>query len=196
MGFKTFTSAALTASDVNDYLMKQVNIVCTSATRPTAVEGMRIYETDTDRELTYDGTGWVIMSEPSQSYTPTFTNFSSTSPTVDFRYKRCDGWCEVVGAYTFGASGTSVTGIMGISTPFTMHTATLLGADTLQCTAGGSVSFVQVLPGTTTRVDLYALNAGGTYLTPTATSSTVPGSWANTNLFRVAFRFQMSDRYQ
>ena len=63
MAFKTFTAGAvLTASDVNTYLAKQAVIVCTSSTRPASPpEGMTIYETDTDKMLTYvsSGTGWV-----------------------------------------------------------------------------------------------------------------------------------------
>ncbi len=58
MGFKTFTAAVLTAADVNNYLMKQAVISCTAATRPTAVEGMVIYETDTDKLQVYDGATW------------------------------------------------------------------------------------------------------------------------------------------
>ena len=63
MAFKTFTAGAvLTASDVNTYLAKQAVIVCTSTTRPSSPpEGMTIYETDTDKLLTYvsSTTGWV-----------------------------------------------------------------------------------------------------------------------------------------
>lgn len=33
-------------------------IVCTSGTRPTAVDGKAIYETDTDLFLIYDGSTW------------------------------------------------------------------------------------------------------------------------------------------
>src|SRR5690606_7269471 len=60
MAFKTFTAGSvLTAADVNDYLMKQVVITCTSGTRPgTPNEGMTIYETDTDRLQVYDGSAW------------------------------------------------------------------------------------------------------------------------------------------
>jgi len=32
--------------------------VCTSGTRPTAVDGRAIYETDTDKFLIYDGAAW------------------------------------------------------------------------------------------------------------------------------------------
>lgn len=63
MAFKTFVAGAvLTASDVNTYLAKQAVIVCTSTTRPTSPpEGMTIYETDTDKLLSYTTatTGWV-----------------------------------------------------------------------------------------------------------------------------------------
>lgn len=63
MAFKTFTAGAvLTASDVNTYLAKQAVVVCTSTTRPSSPpEGMTIYETDTDKMLTYttSTTGWV-----------------------------------------------------------------------------------------------------------------------------------------
>lgn len=60
MPFKTFVAGeVLTAADVNTFLAKQAVIVCTSGTRPAApVEGMAIYETDTDRFLTYDGATW------------------------------------------------------------------------------------------------------------------------------------------
>lgn len=54
----------LTAANAISYWSKQVVIQCTSGTRPTAVEGMTIYETDNDCLCVYDGTAWVqITSE-------------------------------------------------------------------------------------------------------------------------------------
>lgn len=63
MGFKTFTDGSvLSAADVNNYLMKQAVIVCTSGTRPASpTEGMEIYETDTNRGLAYDGAAWKVI---------------------------------------------------------------------------------------------------------------------------------------
>ncbi|MEU8371227.1 hypothetical protein [Micromonospora tulbaghiae] len=63
MAFKTFSAGdVLTASDVNTYLMKQVVIVCTSASRPSSpVEGMTIYETDTDVVRVHDGSNWITV---------------------------------------------------------------------------------------------------------------------------------------
>ena len=60
MGFKTFNAGdVLTASDVNTYLMKQAVIACTSGSRPSSpVEGMVIYQTDTDSLHFYTGSAW------------------------------------------------------------------------------------------------------------------------------------------
>jgi hypothetical protein len=60
MPYKTFTAGEiLTAADVMTYLMNQTVIVCTSGTRPSSpAEGRTIYETDTDRLMIYDGSGW------------------------------------------------------------------------------------------------------------------------------------------
>ncbi|MBM3660998.1 MAG: hypothetical protein FJW95_16055 [Actinobacteria bacterium] len=64
MGFKTFADGnVLTAADVNDYLMKQAVIVCTAGTRPgSPVEGMTIYQTDTDTVLVYNGSAWTQVT--------------------------------------------------------------------------------------------------------------------------------------
>lgn len=69
MAFKTFVALdPLLASEVNTYLMKQVVIVCTSGTRPSSpVDGMHIYETDTDRRAVYNGTVWITVSPQSQT---------------------------------------------------------------------------------------------------------------------------------
>jgi hypothetical protein len=60
MGYKTWANEEVLASaDVNNLLMKQTVIVCTSGTRPgSPPEGMLIYETDTDTYRGYDGSAW------------------------------------------------------------------------------------------------------------------------------------------
>ncbi|MGC5019006.1 hypothetical protein [Micromonospora sp. DT47] len=82
MPFKTFGAGdVLTAGDVNDYLMEQAVITCTSGTRPSSPgEGMTIYETDTDRIYTYDGTTWrvVVRLGAWVAYTPTVSPASGS----------------------------------------------------------------------------------------------------------------------
>lgn len=61
MAFKDFAvGEILTSSDVDTYLMSQVIIRCTSATRPASpAQGWHIYETDTSKFMVYNGTSWV-----------------------------------------------------------------------------------------------------------------------------------------
>lgn len=62
---QTAGTSELLASDWNTYVKDNFNdikaghIVCTSSTRPTGVvEGVMIYETDTNKVLVYDGSTW------------------------------------------------------------------------------------------------------------------------------------------
>lgn len=72
MPFRTFVDAEiLTAAFVNDYLMEQATIICDSGSRPSGagapIEGMTIFETDTDRFLIYNGTSWIRVGTISQT---------------------------------------------------------------------------------------------------------------------------------
>lgn len=86
MPIKTFTQGeVLTSSDVNTYLMRQAVITCTSSTRPASpVEGMTIYQTDTDNTWVYDGATW-MPNTPMQPMKPTsVTNGTATGNLVTF----------------------------------------------------------------------------------------------------------------
>lgn len=64
MPFKNFVIEEGESSDINTYLMRQMNIICTSSTRPSSpISGMRIFETDTLKDMVYDGSGWRLLSE-------------------------------------------------------------------------------------------------------------------------------------
>lgn len=96
-GQNTFVAGnVLTAAQVNAYLMDQSRMIVTSGTRPTAaaqggalLKGMRIFETDTNRELTYNGTNWcqtntaVAQTTASETTTSTsYTNLATVGPSV------------------------------------------------------------------------------------------------------------------
>jgi hypothetical protein len=133
--FKTFTANdVLTAADVNDYLMEQAVISCTSGTRPSSpVEGMTIRETDTDRLLSYDGSGWVTGLELAAFNTfATVWASSGTQPalgngTLDCRWVRM-GRCVVAhfGLVT-GSTTTYGTGTYSLSLPVARNTTTRQG---------------------------------------------------------------------
>lgn len=189
MAFKVFTSTTLTAADVNDYLSEQAVIVCTSGTRPTPQEGMTIYETDTDRVLFYT-TGWVIMAEPTQTYTPTFANCSGG--TASGTYKRSDGWCDFTASYVFAGAG--VAGAVTVTTPIAMAQANLFVASALFFDSGVSHFMASVLPSTTTAMEFAAINTSGTYMGVSTLSATVPITWAANDAIIVSGRFQMTTR--
>jgi hypothetical protein len=83
VAFKIFAGGAtLSAADLNDYLMEQAVVVCTSSTRPSSPhEGMTIYESDTNLYKIYDGSGWVTLLQPSAwtTYTPVVKGSASGS---------------------------------------------------------------------------------------------------------------------
>lgn len=78
MGFKTWaTEEVLASADLNNLLMRQAVVVCTSGTRPgSPPEGSFIYETDTDTYRGWDGSAWqevFVLNPPRVEVTRTTT---------------------------------------------------------------------------------------------------------------------------
>lgn len=95
--------------------------ICTSSTRPTSpFEGQKIYETDTDRELTYDSSAWVQTVELGAwtSYTPALINCTLGSGQLNCVYNKIGRQvtCRIMFQY---GSTTSITGPLNIELPFT-----------------------------------------------------------------------------
>lgn len=144
MAFKTFTvGEVLTASDVNTYLAKQAVIVCTSGTRPTAAEGMTIYETDTDLLKTYNGTAWVTSSQVAgpTSYTPTWSA-TGTAPslgdgTLVGRYQQVGQQVWFLIRLIWGSTTTGGTGTWQFTLPIAPNLSNLgMNASALDASAG------------------------------------------------------------
>jgi hypothetical protein len=169
MAFKTFVpGTTLTAGDVNEYLMKQSVIVCTSSTRPSSpVEGMTIYQTDTDNQWFYDGATWLPATglqpvKPTSATNGTVSGHvvvisnAVTSVTVNGVFSsRYDNYLIQMNGGTLSAStdiflrmstgGTaSTTGYYGFLVYGATGAATVLGAarnnDTRWSWMGGGVS--------------------------------------------------------
>jgi len=188
----TFTGVVVTVAELN-----ALGAVYTSGTRPTGVdvyEGLHIWETDTDRWMMYDGANWLCMAEPAQSYTPTLTNITLGNGSLAFAYKRSDGYCDYYGRFTLGSTSV-ITGQMGFSLPFSAHSvfASHNGSILIQDTGTALFSGFGYTT-TVSRLDIYANNAVGTYTALTATSATVPMTWANTDVIDIAGRFRMAGR--
>ena len=107
-------------------LMRQTIIPCTSGTHPSSPhEGMHAYETDTDRLIKWNGTGWEIVAGSRTLFTPTLTA-STTNPTMGTGAERY-GWYTYSPGQTitydffikFGTSPSAGTGSYAISIPIT-----------------------------------------------------------------------------
>lgn len=103
--------STVTSSFIDTYWRQQVVTTCTSATRPSAVEGRCIFETDTDLMLIYTGSAWREVSEVGtmRSWTPTITqSVNVTFTNTRSRYLRhgnmVTAWfyLDVTGAGTGG----------------------------------------------------------------------------------------------
>jgi len=82
-------------------------IVCTSGTRPTAVDGKAIYETDTNKLLIYNGASWIEISSGSG-----VTDHGALTGLTDddhTQYLLVDGSREMSGGLDMG--GNSITDI-------------------------------------------------------------------------------------
>lgn len=93
MPFKTFSAGdVLTDTDLNDYLMKQANIIGTSGGPPsTTTEGMLRADTDTDTVYRHNGTSWVEVGRYNTANT-TMTMGGAYTATTNQVYRR-GMWC-------------------------------------------------------------------------------------------------------
>lgn len=98
-------------------------IICTSTTRPTVpFEGMEIYETDTDQELTYSGSAWVVTARLGAwtdfSGSVVITQGATPTKTMAYcRYQKIGRMVKYQGYANITSSGTLDTAVL-VSLPF------------------------------------------------------------------------------
>jgi hypothetical protein len=133
------------------------------------------------------GTGLLAWT----SYTPTFTNFTLGNGTITLaKYAKLGKIVTVKLLVTLGST-SSVSGRIGISLPVTATSDNTDRAVSVCGLLAGGVSatgFAAI--GSTTRLDLYALLASGTYVSNTNISSTIPGTWTTGNTFSTVFTYE------
>jgi hypothetical protein len=148
----------------------------------------------------------VIISEPTQSYTPTATNMTvGTGGTLTGKFKRSDGWMDLQIYAVLGSSGFSVTGNPIFSLP--SGSPAIQPVDTLQLMMGGAilndaslyrwygytyhdsfnsvgVAFARTIP-----------SPGSTGISTAGVSATEPFTWTTSDHVSLWVRFQMSNRH-
>jgi hypothetical protein len=195
MAWKTWTAGdVLTAADIN----KQSPTLCTSSTRPTGgnlYEGVIITETDTERVLYYDGTGWIIVIEPRQTWASPFAGgLTVGNGTWTGEYHRSDGWIDIRGRFTFGST-SAVTGSITFTLPINAYDVTITGLARVQYyrLSTGDVSVGACGQGNT--VTLLAQNSAGTYLAASVLGAAIPWAWATSDRIDITGRYEMTTRY-
>lgn len=175
-------------------------IICTSSTRPTGAnlyEGVCIYETNTNRKLMYDGTGWIILSEPMQTFTPAYGGVTEAGATTNNGYyKRSDGWCHFSTHFT--CNTTNITGAVVLTLPIAAGVGTNCSMFRGVCNdnSGGSYpGFISDTGLSPTTVELKVMFATSTYAQPAAISSVAPFSWGAGDSFYMSGHYPMVTRY-
>lgn len=192
----TFTAGEiLTAANMNISAGTGVPVFATTADRDAAfggtgektlAEGQICYvEAAPNKIMIYDGSTWVSYDVESTAYTPTLTNVTLGNGTISGVYQRL-GTYVVFGFQLILGSTTSVSGTIGISLPFT---ATSGGNSISYMNVGmndtGTNTFngIGIIAASATKVDIFALAAGGTYTSigTSSTNATTPFTWTNTD---------------
>lgn len=126
------------------------------------------------------------------SYTPTLTNVTLGNGVLNGAYVRI-GDVVIGGVHLVFGTTTSVSGLMGISLPFTV--AGGANSRTLPRCAFGDPGVnthwgVGVIVENATKIDFYAENVTTTYSYVAATSATVPHTWGNTDELYCGFWYR------
>ena len=174
--------------------------VVTSGTRPTGVDryvGQRIFESDTGRELMYDGAGWVIMSEPLNAWntSASWTGVTGGSPSYVGDYHRSDGWCDFRAVLQFGASASSISGL-AVVLPMAAGYVPAGALHVMYYDNAGPMLYLGyngAAIGTT--VGLGALDAATSRVKSAGVSSTNPFPFGDGDSIEVSGRFRMASRY-
>ena len=202
-GYKDFTAgSALAAADLEDYCELQSAMRFASvAARDAALAsvktaGMLAINTDLNQLAIYDGTGWVILAEPAQTWTPTITGITTTSGTWVADYHRRDGWCDYVAELTFGAS-SAITGETVLTLPVAAAGTTvgLHEGSFYDSSAGSTFQLSSAYTGVNTTMRFRAINTAGTYATGVATSATIPVAFGTGDKLTMRGSYRMTTRY-
>jgi len=129
-GFDDFVPGEIpAASKLNDMLMKQVvGQYASDAARDSALsgnlrDGMYATTLDNDRLYRYNGSAWVVISEPAQAWTPVITQGVTVTATNNFSwYQRSNGVFTAQCNLSITGAGTAANTIIVVP-PFTLADA-------------------------------------------------------------------------
>lgn len=127
------------------------------------------------------------------TYTPTWTNVTTTSATISASYYINNIMMDVWASITFGAS-TAFTGTVSTSIPMastSLQVSTFCGQSIFR-DVGVTQYAGNTLLNSTTTINPQALNASATYLTNSAVNATVPHTWNSTDILATNARVNLN----
>lgn len=171
-----------------------------------AAAGGFAYITATKTLYFSDGTGWIIMSEPSQSYAPTLTNISFGSGFSHAgNFQRSNGWCTVnvltnMGATSAGvitAPGPTWTLPAGITAYDPGASSFVVAGGCFLYDANGAIQQLTPFMQTTAKMEPRLLLVSGTAAAALQqVTNTVPITIQAGDFFNLKYHFQMGTPYQ
>jgi hypothetical protein len=159
---------------------------------PSPIEGQFAFIELNDITTYYNGTAWQNYLFPSTwiAYTPTLSNITlGSGGTSAFYYQVVGKQVNVRGRITLGTTGT-LTGAATFTLPVTCILSNQFWQSGASLLDSGTNYFQGVVQLGTTAASLYAVNSSGTYSVLTATSATVPFTWAINDVINVGFSYE------
>lgn len=190
---------APTASNWNTNVRDQLFVIATSATRPAApVTGRVIYETDTGREMRYDGSVWQQVGQLGAwtTYTPTWT--ASSNPaigngTISGRYQLIQGKTLLVYVtITTGSTTTFGSGAWAFGLPgsYSFKTGQFGGQGYVASATTPYPCHVIYNGASTFQMAHYSVTGSTVYAN--GVSATAPFSWTNANVLYAALSAEIN----
>lgn len=165
------------------------------------VAGMLAFLT-TPRQLTmYDGTGWIIMDEPAQAYTPVFAGVTVGNGVRTGSYYRVGGRCYFTTRFVLGTT-SAVAGPVTVETPTLrgdIPAGTITGAawDASLLLSYSLLGIREVSHVSDKAVRLFPVATSGSYAGIAGWGASIPfgAAWATGDELEVSGWYPMRTRY-
>lgn len=168
--------------------------VCTSATRPTVpYEGQLIYETDTDRVASYNGSAWVYLTGTSfvewTAYTPSNTNVTVGNGTQTARYAKIGKTVFVSYRLVWGST-TSFVGSPTIGLPSTTNSFVMAPALLTDSGTSNFYGSIDALSGSTGVSPRSTTVSGSTVRHDSFVNATTPFTWTTNDVLAFSLTYE------
>ena len=174
-----------------------------SAKPVTPASPIQYFATDTKRNWQWDGTGWIILSEPQQTYAPSPTNVSNGGGfSLSGWYHRSDGYCDV---HIYHMLGNSTAGVItspgpAYLLPFTSSNLgdeqyVFEGSAALYDATGPIFGLMPVIIGNSRVEPRYLAISGSTSSPLGQISNTFPITISVSDTIAIRLRYRMLSRY-